>query len=60
MTTFYALRYIDGTPLRDRKHEPTLGRFEDFEGAETARLTRFNGHLLEVVDREIPAPLVRS
>ena len=53
MSTFYALRYLTGTPLRDRKHEPTLGRFEDYDAAETARTDRFNAHLLEVVLREV-------
>ena len=55
MTTFYAIRYVTGTPLRDRKHEPTIGRFDNWGSAEDARLGRFNAHLLEVVLREVSA-----
>lgn len=38
--TFYALRYVDGTPLSDRKHEHTLGRFPTWLDAEDARESR--------------------
>lgn len=51
MTTFYALRYLAGTALNDRKHEPTLGRWDDFSEADAARERRFNGRLMEVVVR---------
>ena len=51
--TFYALRYIEGTPLAKRKHEPTLGRFDTYADAEAARRDRFGGDLLEVVVREV-------
>jgi hypothetical protein len=51
MTDFYALRYLDGVPLKDRRHEPTIGRWADFGDADDARATRFNGHLMEVVVR---------
>jgi hypothetical protein len=58
MSTFYALRYLDTVPLRDRRHSETVGRFEDFDTAETARNGRRLGDLLEVVEREVPAPKV--
>lgn len=51
MADFYALRYLPDVSLKDRKHEPTVGRWADFGEADDARQKRFNGHLMEVVSR---------
>jgi hypothetical protein len=51
MATFYALRYLPEVALADRKHEPTIGRWDDFGEADDTRRTRFNGDLMEVVVR---------
>ena len=59
MTTFHTLRYTANTPLRDRRHSSTVGRFEDFDAAEMARISLPNAQLLEVVVREIPSPGIR-
>jgi len=56
--TFYAFRFLDTVPLRERRHSETVGRFETYEDAEAARDSRRLGDLLEVVAREVPAPKV--
>lgn len=48
---FYALRYIPGIPLKDRKHAPTVGRWNTWVDAEDARLERPHPERLEVVQR---------
>lgn len=48
---FYALRYVEGTDIRDRKHSQTLGRWDTFGEADDARVLRPNADLLEVVVR---------
>lgn len=48
---FYALRYLPGVPLNQRKHAPTVGRWETWLDAEDARLARPTADLLEVVTR---------
>lgn len=55
---FFALRYVRGTALRDRLHASTVGRFPTRVAALIAGTERTNGHLLEVVVREVPAPKV--
>jgi hypothetical protein len=63
MSTFYALRYAPDVPFDQRKHEPTLGRWDDFGEADDERTRRFNGHLMEVVRRGVRRhlrPLPRS
>lgn len=49
--TYYALRYLAGTPLAKRKHTPTLGRWDDYGDAVDALATRPGASLLEVVQR---------
>jgi len=58
MSTFYALRFLPTVPLRQRRHHATVGRFESYDEAETARTGRTLGPLLKVVEREVPAPKV--
>lgn len=58
MTGFYALRYLPSVPLRDRKHAATVGRFETYGEAVDALDLRPAKGLLEIVEREVPAPKV--
>jgi hypothetical protein len=52
-SSFYTLRYLPGTDLRDRKHRHTQVRAETWVDAEDARLALPErvGNLLEVVER---------
>ena len=52
MSTFYAVRYVAGTPLAKRKHEFTVGRFAEWAAAEDHRTAQPVADLLEVVARE--------
>lgn len=54
MATYYALRYAAEVPLSQRKHGATVGRWSTWLDAETARETRPNAELLEVVERTVP------
>jgi len=49
--SFYALRYVAGTPLPERKHVHTLGQWATFDDAERVRQSSPVSHLLEVVVR---------
>lgn len=49
---FHALRYLPTVPLKERKHVPTLGRWDSWLEAEDARLLLPTAGLLEVVPRE--------
>lgn len=49
--TFYAIRYLPEVPLKERKHAPIVGRWDDFGDAEDARLALPNASRLEVVTR---------
>jgi len=49
---FYALRYLPETPLSERKHLPTVGRWGEWIDAENARQDRPNAARLEVVIRD--------
>ena len=52
MPRYYALRYRAEVPYEVRDHGPTLGRWSSWLDADTARETRKNADLLEVVERE--------
>lgn len=49
---FYALRYLPETPLKERKHPLTVGRWATWLDAEDARVAKPNAAQLEVVTRE--------
>ena len=51
--SFYTLRYLPGTDLRDRKHRHTEVHAETWVEAEDARLALPErvGNMLEVVER---------
>jgi hypothetical protein len=53
MSTFYTLRYLPGTALKDRKHQFTQVQASTWAEAEDARLAVPHrwGDLLEVVER---------
>lgn len=52
MTTYFALRYVAGIPVDQRKHEFTLGRWATWIDADDARLLNPAQNLLEVVERQ--------
>ena len=51
METFYALRYVAGVNLQDRKHADTVGRWASFEDADAERVKKKRPDILEVVTR---------
>lgn len=49
----YVLRYVAGTPLKDRPHSETLGRWPSWVDAEEARERSPRRDQLEVVTRVV-------
>lgn len=50
--SYYAIRYLPGIPLKERKHQDILGSWHNFEDAEAHRQKQPNAHQTETVWRE--------